>query len=89
MPLYEYRCDPCDKVHEVMQKFSDAPLAECPACKGPVSKLMSRSSFALKGSGWYTTDYKRSSSPKPAEACASAGGACAKAESGGTPCASS
>jgi predicted nucleic acid-binding Zn ribbon protein len=42
-----------------MQKFSDAPLGACPDCQGPVTKLMSMSSFALKGSGWYTTDYKR------------------------------
>ncbi len=62
MPLYEYRCESCQKVHEVMQKFSDAPLTECPECKSPVTKLMSMSSFALKGSGWYTTDYKRKSS---------------------------
>jgi putative FmdB family regulatory protein len=62
MPLYEYQCSSCQKIHEVMQKFSDAPLAECPECKGPVEKLMSLSSFALKGSGWYTTDYKRAGS---------------------------
>ncbi len=61
MPLYEYECPKCEKVLEVMQKFSDAPLTECPECKGPISKIMSMSSFALKGSGWYTTDYK----PKP------------------------
>lgn len=59
MPLYEYQCEACKKVHEVMQKFSDAPLAECVDCKGPVTKLVSLGSFALKGSGWYTTDYKR------------------------------
>lgn len=59
MPLYEYECPKCTKVHEVIQKFSDAPLTECPECQGPVQKLMSSTSFALKGSGWYTTDYKR------------------------------
>lgn len=59
MPLYEYQCSKCQKVHEVMQKFSDAPLEKCPECQAPVTKLMSLSSFALKGSGWYTTDYKR------------------------------
>lgn len=62
MPLYEYRCEKCERIHEVMQKFSDPPLAACPDCGGTVAKLMSRSSFALKGSGWYTTDYKRSGS---------------------------
>jgi len=70
MPLYEYSCNPCKKVHEVMQKFSDAPLAACPDCGALVEKLMSLSSFALKGSGWYSTDYKKSGSSsgsKPAE----------------------
>ena len=60
MPLYEYQCDSCKKVHELIQKFSDAPLTECPECKGPLQKIMSLSSFSLKGTGWYTTDYKRS-----------------------------
>ncbi len=64
MPLYEYQCDTCKKVMEVMQKFSDAPLTECPeaGCGGKVTKLMSMNSFALKGSGWYTTDYKKKNS---------------------------
>lgn len=64
MPLYEYGCEGCKKVHEVVQKFSDAPLTECPECKGPVQKLMSLSAFSLKGTGWYTTDYKRSGASK-------------------------
>ncbi len=75
MPLYEYRCESCEKIHEVMQKFSDAPLSDCPDCQAPVTKLMSLSSFALKGSGWYSTDYKKSpskSSAAPATASASA-----------------
>ena len=60
MPLYEYGCEKCQKTFEVMQNFSDAPLELCPECKGPVRKRMSSTSFALKGSGWYTTDYKKS-----------------------------
>jgi len=64
MPLYEYECSSCKKTHEIMQKFSDPPLEKCPECGGPVAKLMSLSSFALKGAGWYTTDYKRA---KPSE----------------------
>ena len=79
MPLYEYQCAKCHRVHEVMQKFSDEPLTACPDpdCLGPVSKLMSMSSFALKGSGWYTTDYKRKSAP--AEAAPAAAPAAAAA----------
>lgn len=61
MPLYEYQCESCRKIHEVIQKFSDAPLSECPECRGPIKKLMSMNSFALQGTGWYTTDYKRKS----------------------------
>jgi putative FmdB family regulatory protein len=63
MPIYEYQCPKCEKVFDVIQKFSDAPLEKCEECGGPVSKLVSMSSFALKGTGWYTTDYKRASGP--------------------------
>jgi predicted nucleic acid-binding Zn ribbon protein len=44
-----------------MQKLADAPLESCPDCGKPVHKIMSRNSFALKGTSWYTTDYKKSS----------------------------
>jgi putative FmdB family regulatory protein len=60
MPIYEYECDRCRKVHEVTQRFSDSPLSACPDCgSSGIRKLISLSSFALKGSGFYTTDYKR------------------------------
>ena len=62
MPLYEYKCLKCEKIHEVMQKFSDPLLETCPDCGEKVEKLLSLSSFSLKGTGWYTTDYKRSQS---------------------------
>lgn len=71
MPIYEYRCQNCQKIHEVMQKFSDAPLEKCPDCTSPVQKQMSLSSFALKGTGWYSTDYKKSSA-SPSTSVASA-----------------
>ncbi len=57
MPIYEYECKKCGKCHEVMQKFSDAPMAICPDCGGQVKKLISNTTFVLKGSGWYVTDY--------------------------------
>jgi len=60
MPLYEYSCDTCKKIFEVTQNFSDAPLEACPECQSPVKKLMSLGGFALKGGGWYTSDYKKS-----------------------------
>ena len=62
MPLYEYRCAKCGDVFEVIQKFADAPLAVHEACGGSVERLISRSGFSLKGSGWYATDYPRSGS---------------------------
>src|SRR5437870_10906997 len=57
MPIYEYRCLDCGHQFELMQKFSDPPAETCPSCAGIVAKLISRSAFHLKGSGWYVTDY--------------------------------
>ena len=65
MPIYEYGCDTCGKVLEVMQKFSDEPLKTCPDCSGQLTKLISRTSFQLKGTGWYVTDYARKSESAP------------------------
>lgn len=57
MPIYEYQCENCGRVDEVIQKFSDAPLASCRHCNGKLHKLISHSAFHLKGTGWYVTDY--------------------------------
>jgi len=57
MPVYEYECNKCEKVFEVQQRMSDAPLKKCPECDAPVKKLMSMSSFQLKGGGWYSDGY--------------------------------
>jgi putative FmdB family regulatory protein len=66
MPIYEYRCASCGHELEALQKLSDAPLAECPACHKPeLKKLVSAAGFQLKGSGWYVTDF-RNSGNKPA-----------------------
>ena len=62
MPIYEYKCDNCDRIIEVMQKFSDKPLSRCPACSGRIKRLISNCSFHLKGTGWYVTDYKKGNS---------------------------
>jgi putative FmdB family regulatory protein len=72
MPLYEYKCHSCGKIFEVIQKFSDEPLKTHPECGGEVERLISRSAFQLKGSGWYATDYAKgnsgsSSDSKPAD----------------------
>ena len=61
MPIYEYHCTSCGKNMEIVQKISEAPKKKCPECGGKLEKLMSATSFALKGTGWYKTDY----APKP------------------------
>ena len=58
MPIYEYRCEKCGDF-EVTQRITEDPLKKCPTCKRKVSKLISSTSFQLKGSGWYVTDYAR------------------------------
>ncbi len=67
MPIYEYKCMKCGDEFEAMQKFSDSPIRKCSSCGGPVKKLISHSSFHLKGSGWYLTDYAKKNSPKDSE----------------------
>jgi len=69
MPIYEYECAECNNVTEAIQKFSDRPLTRCKSCGGKLHKLISHSSFHLKGSGWYVTDYagKKDSGTKPVE----------------------
>lgn len=57
MPIYEYECAKCGGVEEAWQRFSDKPLTTCKKCGGKLHKLISQSSFHLKGSGWYVTDY--------------------------------
>jgi putative FmdB family regulatory protein len=64
VPIYEYKCLKCLNEFEAMQKFSDSPVKKCPSCGGGVKRLISRSSFQLKGSGWYLTDYAKKSSPQ-------------------------
>jgi putative FmdB family regulatory protein len=62
MPLYEYECEACGQRFEKIRKFSDAPLETCDKCgNGPVKKLLSSPAIQFKGSGWYITDYAKSS----------------------------
>ena len=69
MPIYEYACKKCDEEFEVSQRITDEPLKRslCPHCgkRTAVTKLISRSSFHLKGSGWYATDYGKNGSKSP------------------------
>src|SRR5438552_5728636 len=61
MPIYEYRCEQCG-IFEEMQRITDPPLERCPKCRRKVQRLISSTSFQLKGSGWYVTDYARAGS---------------------------
>jgi putative FmdB family regulatory protein len=57
MPIYEYQCKKCGKQFEAFQGITEPDLKSCKFCKGKVQKMMSLSSFSLKGTGWYATDY--------------------------------
>lgn len=59
MPFYEYHCTLCGKDTTLLQKISDAPATDCPACGKPgLTKQISAAGFRLKGGGWYETDFK-------------------------------
>jgi putative FmdB family regulatory protein len=70
VPIYEYECKKCGLEFEVIQGFSDKPVRKCETCGGKVRKLVSQSSFHLKGTGWYVTDY---ASKKPGSKAAGEG----------------
>lgn len=85
MPIYEYRCESCGKVFEFIQKFSDEPLTECPECTGCLSKLISNTSFVLKGSGWYADGYSKGGKSASCAKDSAGGGVSASAMSGSKP----
>ncbi|CAM3012498.1 FmdB family zinc ribbon protein [Legionella worsleiensis] len=59
MPIYEYECASCHHHFDLMQKYTDSPVTQCPEClKNTVTKLISPAGFQLKGTGWYATDFK-------------------------------
>ena len=66
MPIYEYVCTACGHALDALQKMSDAPLTDCPECnKATLQKMMSATSFQLKGTGWYATDFKNKPQAEP------------------------
>ena len=72
MPIYAYKCESCGHAKDVLQKISDAPLTDCPACgKATFSKQLTAAGFQLKGSGWYATDFKGGSTASPSTSSAS------------------
>jgi len=68
MPIYEYQCESCEQIIETMQGLADKPLSSCPSCAGSLKKLISQSSFQLKGGGWYSDGYSNGNSS--AKSCA-------------------
>ncbi len=72
MPVYEYRCESCGHQFDILQKITAEPLKECPECGGPVHKLVSQTSFILKGGGWYATEYGNRRPPKSEKNASSA-----------------
>ena len=67
MPIYEYKCEKCGRENEVMQKMTEKPLTVCKSCGGRLKKMISNTSFVLKGSGWYVTDYADKTKKKSKE----------------------
>ncbi len=76
MPIYEYLCEACKTQIEVMQKYTDPAPTACESCgNGPMVKQLSLSSFALKGTGWYVTDFKGKPKATPSKDEGSSSGA--------------
>lgn len=87
MPIYAYKCSACGHAKDVLQKISDDPLTQCPACHADVfSKQVTAAGFQLKGSGWYATDFKGGSNnttTPAAEGSASTAGATTSTDASG------
>ena len=82
MPIYTYGCSSCGLQQDVMRKLSDAVLTTCPECgKETFIKQLTAAGFQLKGSGYYATDFKNGSQPKPKSEPESACAPCANAAS--------
>lgn len=94
MPIYEYHCDKCDNTFEDWTPhIDDQSEKPCPKCGSPAERIISHTSFVLKGGGWYVTDYGyrkgKTEDNKPVKGTASAGEATSTSASSATPAASS
>ncbi len=76
MPTYEYECTTCGTQFEREQKITEDPVKECPECGNSVKRIISSSSFVLRGSGWYVTDYVRKSNFSTSETTCGSKEAC-------------
>ncbi|MCU0931000.1 MAG: zinc ribbon domain-containing protein [Serpentinimonas sp.] len=73
MPIYAYKCESCGHAKDVLQKLSDAPLTDCPACGAATfTKQVTAAGFQLKGSGWYVTDFRNGGGAASAPASSAA-----------------
>ena len=86
MPIYEYACERCDSEFEVEQRITEDPLKRCPSCRSvKVKRLISQTSFVLKGSGWYSDLYSSRKDEKPSAKDEADGGKRAEAKEASTP----
>ena len=86
MPTYEYECQKCHHRFELFQSIKDKPKTSCPNCRGPVKRLLGTGSgIIFKGSGFYSTDYRK---PGYKEAAKKESGAAAPSSGGKEPAAS-
>jgi putative FmdB family regulatory protein len=83
VPTYQYACTSCDERLEVVQKFSDDPLTECPSCASRLRKVFSPVGVVFKGSGFYRTDSRKDGAAKEGAAKTGAAGADGSSSSGG------
>jgi putative FmdB family regulatory protein len=82
MPTYEYRCKSCGEHLEVVQSFTDEPLAECPSCGGDLRKVFGSIGIAFKGSGFYKTDSRAAASASSSSSSSATSGNGSSADSG-------
>ncbi len=88
MPIYAYKCESCGHAKDVLQKMSDPPLSDCPACGKPAfAKQLTAAGFQLKGSGWYATDFRGGSGAAAGAAAATEGAAPASSGEAAAPAA--
>ncbi|MEV4096673.1 FmdB family zinc ribbon protein [Streptosporangium saharense] len=74
MPTYQYACSACGNEFDIVQKFSDDALTECPTCAGELRKVFSAVGIVFKGSGFYRTDSRSSSTSTVSSSTSSASG---------------
>ncbi|MBF0480515.1 MAG: zinc ribbon domain-containing protein [Desulfovibrionaceae bacterium] len=82
MPIYEYRCNECGQVFEEWQRDFKTREKACPVCKGESERIMSNTTFVLKGGGWYVTDYSKQGAASAAGAANPSGAADSAASAG-------